>query len=122
MKSKHANSTSWGPGQSGNPNGRPPKEVCLTNLMKEFLWGTDPETKKERRQVVIEKVYEKAMADGDQAMMKMLWSYIEGMPQGKLDLTSKGESLVPQDLEDQIEKVLQKYGSRKETSGEKGIG
>lgn len=27
----------WKPGQSGNPNGRPRKEACLTSLLKEEL-------------------------------------------------------------------------------------
>ena len=27
----------WMPGQSGNPNGRPKKDVCITSLVKELL-------------------------------------------------------------------------------------
>jgi len=32
--------TRWRPGQSGNPNGRPRKEACLTTLLKEELERT----------------------------------------------------------------------------------
>lgn len=108
--------------KSPNPKGAPQKDESITFLMKKFLESCPEGQEKTYKQIFVEKAYAKAVKDGDVTAQKLIWNYIDGLPQGKLDLTTKGESIVPQDLEEQIEKVLQKYGSRKETSGEKGSG
>ena len=35
--------TRWKPGQSGNPDGQPPKRECLTSLLKEEIEKVNPE-------------------------------------------------------------------------------
>lgn len=85
---------SFKPGQSGNPNGRPKKGTSLTELMREYLQEIDPATGKERRQTFIEKVQALAQK-GDATALKLVWNYLEGMPQQSVDVTSKGESIAP---------------------------
>lgn len=75
------------PGQSGNPKGRPPKGYSITEMMKEML-ASDPDLKKE----IGYKIAEKAKR-GDMAAMKMLWQYMDGMPQQNVDLKSGDEPL-----------------------------
>jgi hypothetical protein len=71
----------WAKGVSGNPNGRPPKEFSFTSAMKEFLAEVDPDKKKERKQLLIEQTFKQAMR-GDSTLIKMMWNYFDGMPQG----------------------------------------
>lgn len=80
------------PGQSGNPNGRPPKGTSLTELMREYLTEIDPVTGKERRQGFIEKVSQLAHK-GDATALKLVWNYLEGMPTQKTDITTNGKDL-----------------------------
>ena len=79
-------------GVSGNANGRPPEEESLTWLMKEFLEKpcVDSKEKKTNKQIFIEKVYKKAVKEGDASSIKLIWNYIDGLPKAALDLTSNG--------------------------------
>jgi len=79
--SGHNNITPWEPGQSGNPVGRPKKEFSLTAGMKEYLAEKDPEKKKQRKDILIEKTFQMAQK-GDIAAIKLLWNYLDGMPAG----------------------------------------
>ena len=62
-----ANDGKWQPGQSGNPNGRPPKGECLTDLLKQKL----------DKDKFIAKVIELAEA-GDTTCIRYIWERIEG--------------------------------------------
>lgn len=83
--------TQFKKGQSGNPNGRPPKDISLTDLMRNFLAGVPEGQKKARKEFLVTKVYEMAMK-GDQAALKLVWNYVEGMP--KQDFNHSAEILV----------------------------
>lgn len=72
---------SWKPGQSGNPLGRPKREFSLTQGMRDFLSEKDPDKKKQRKDILIEKTFQMAQK-GDIAAIKLLWNYIDGMPKG----------------------------------------
>ena len=52
--------TQFKKGVSGNPNGRPPKEHTLTDLLREALEQPYNETGKSKKQAVIDKVFELA--------------------------------------------------------------
>ena len=76
---------SWKPGQSGNPKGRPKKGYSITEMMKEML-NSKPKVKD-----AIGKVIAKKALQGDMTAVKMLWQYMDSMPQQ--DITSGGEKL-----------------------------
>lgn len=84
MGNKHP-SHLWQPGESGNPNGRPPKGTSLTELMKEHLSKEDGSVNKENKQIFIEKVYEMAMK-GDMAAIKLIFNYHEGLPKQSIQI------------------------------------
>lgn len=91
----------WPKGKSGNKNGRPLEEQSLTWLMKEFLKTAPEGQKKTYKQILIEKVYHKAVKEGDPASMRLLWNYMEGMPKQSHELTgANGKDLFPQPIID----------------------
>lgn len=70
-----------------NPKGAPIKDESLTFLMKKFLEKTNNgETDKTNKQVFIEKVYNKAVKEGDTGSIKLIWNYIDGAPKQKMDI------------------------------------
>lgn len=69
------------PGQSGNPNGRPPKGYSITETLKEMM-GAKPEIK----QALGTKLIELALK-GDLAAIKLLMSYLDGNPIQRTELT-----------------------------------
>ena len=71
----------WQKGESGNPLGRPKKELSMTNAMKDILNEIDPETKIERYKKLLLVAIDKA-EKGDNDMIKYLVNRIDGMPKG----------------------------------------
>jgi hypothetical protein len=78
---------SWKEGQSGNPNGRPKKGYSITAWFQEML-NSNPEVKDAIGKSIMKKALE-----GDTTAQKMVWSYMDGMPQQNFDHTSGGEKL-----------------------------
>lgn len=74
-------STSFKPGESGNPNGRPPKGYSITEMMKEML-ANEPKVKETLGKVIITKALE-----GDTTAIKTVWQYMDGMPKQTIDAT-----------------------------------
>ncbi|MBW2991993.1 hypothetical protein KY345_02125 [Candidatus Woesearchaeota archaeon] len=73
--------TSWKPGISGNPNGRPKKNETITDIVKNTL-RREVETREGRRQLrelFSQKVIEMALK-GDIQAIKLIWNYDSGMP------------------------------------------
>lgn len=79
--------TKFKPGESGNPNGRPPKGYSITETVRAML-----NEKPEIKHALATKVMEAALK-GDIAAQKMIWQYMDGMPKQAVDLTSKGEQV-----------------------------
>jgi hypothetical protein len=73
--------TRWKPGQSGNPNGRPPKGQSLTEILKEKV---NPED-------VAEKLIQLAIEKEDMTALKYIYDRIDGRPKESVDLNQKGE-------------------------------
>ena len=83
----------WKPGVSANPKGRPKTGNSLAELMREFLQQAPPDQKKTYQQLFIDKTYHKAVVEGDVAAIKLIWSYIDGMPKQSVDHTTNGQQL-----------------------------
>ena len=60
------------PGQSGNPLGRPPKNVSITSLIKEKLDTIDPKTGKTHAQLITDKIFQIAMSGNLSAAQEIL--------------------------------------------------
>ena len=80
-------STSWKPGESGNPNGRPKKGYSITEWFQE-MFKAQPEVKDALAKSIVKKALE-----GDIAAQKLVWNYMDGMPQQKTDITSGGKPI-----------------------------
>jgi len=78
---------SYKPGESGNPNGRPPKGYSITETFRE-MFQADPKKKQE----LADAIYQKAKT-GDPTALKLVWNYMDGMPQQKFDHTTNGKDL-----------------------------
>lgn len=93
-------STSWQPGQSGNPHGRPPKDWTWKDLLseaaEEILETKDKQGKvtgrKALKQLVARKMLTKA-ASGDTAAARLIMDRMDGMPEQATDITSRGEKI-----------------------------
>lgn len=72
---------SFKPGQSGNPNGRPPKGYSITEWFKSML-NSKPEVKDAIGKSIMKKALE-----GDTTAQKMVWQYMDGMPKQTIDAT-----------------------------------
>ena len=70
--------------QNINREGRP-KGISITEMVKEALEGKDKQTGKLWKDLLIDKIFKKAIRNGDQIMLKAIWSYIDGMPKQKIE-------------------------------------
>ena len=70
--------------QNINREGRP-KGISITEMVKEALEEKDKTTGKYWKDLLIDKIFKKAIKNGDQIMLKAIWSYIDGMPRQKID-------------------------------------
>ena len=61
-------------GQSGNPNGRPPKGYSITETLRSMM-NEQPELK----YTLGKKILEKAL-DGDIKAIELIWAYMDGRP------------------------------------------
>lgn len=78
-----SNRTSWKPGQSGNPNGRPPKSKALTDTLREVADMEIDGVSKKR--ILADKVWELAIA-GDIQAIKYIYDRIDGTPTNKHEI------------------------------------
>jgi len=81
-------------GESGNPNGRPKDSFSLITILKaELQKCPEGQDRKTYADLLIQRILKKAISDGDDAQIKNILQYIEGMPKQNLDLTSKDERI-----------------------------
>lgn len=82
----------WKPGESGNPNGRPPKGYSITEAFKSML-AAEPEVKAQ----IVAAIKQKAI-EGDSAAQKLVWNYMDGMPKQGIEVTGEDGGPVQQSI------------------------
>lgn len=105
-----ANKGTFKPGQSGNPNGRPPKNRALTAILETALNKTadTPDGRVKRKRIIAEHITLAAtegrvvLPDGETMelgpkewidLLKWIYSHIDGPPRAEIDVTSDGKPL-----------------------------
>lgn len=79
-------------GNSISP-GRPKGSISLVHILKKKLEEVpDDMDEKTWAELIVERALNSAI-DGDNQMLKLAFQYVDGMPEQKTDLTSKGESV-----------------------------
>ena len=83
----------------GNPGGgRPKGSVSITGEIRRKLQQAS-ESGRTYLDLVIDKIIDKAIKDGDTATLRIMWSYIDGMPKQSTDITSGGKPIfIPSEL------------------------
>ena len=83
-------------GQSGNLAGRPKSSVSITDAVKRTLLeefpGLSNREKRTYLELIVKKIFDKALK-GDEAMLRMVWNYIDGMPRQNIGLDGGSEGL-----------------------------
>lgn len=69
------------PDVSGNPNGRPSKGYSITETIREMM-TEKPEIKRALGSKILE-----AALKGDLQAIKLMWNYMDGMPEQKTDIS-----------------------------------
>ena len=102
----------WQQGQSGNPNGRPPKHRALTEILEKQGSRTveDIDGKNRNGKRIVARLLWEGVTTGIVSfpggrvlklgsvdwkdIVKFLYSQIDGPPKSELDVTSGGESII----------------------------
>ena len=72
-------------GQSGNPKGRPPGSVSITTEIKKRLQEMPDGQKKTYLELLISRILKLGVVDGNEQMIKIIWNYVDGMPNQLLE-------------------------------------
>jgi|TARA_R100001244_G_scaffold130170_1_gene102090 hypothetical protein len=97
-------------GNLGGP-GRP-KGLSITALIKEELEKIPEGQKKTYAELLTRRLLKKAIQEGDHPTQKMIWNYIDGMPQANLDVTSDNKPIfIPSE-------IMDKYDLNESTEGD----
>lgn len=83
----------FGPGNIANPNGRPKGSVSVVEAIRRKLEECPDGDEKTYLQLLTQKVFDKALDDGDVQIIKDIINRVDGMPTQSTDITSKGEKI-----------------------------
>lgn len=81
-KNMPGKNTRFKPGQSGNPKGRPKKELCVTDILREQSKIRDVQTEEgkiTRAEAIAKRLWLMAM-EGDIAALKYIYDRLDGKP------------------------------------------
>jgi hypothetical protein len=74
------------PGVSGNPKGKPKGTLSLVSMLKKRLMKIDPKDKKRYAEKFIDALILNAITEGKEQTQKTIMSYVDGMPDQKIDM------------------------------------
>lgn len=103
------------PGVSGNPAGRPMGSKSFTTKVKEALEHIGDGNAVSYEEALIKKILHKAIVEGNEQMIKLMWNYIDGMPVQSNEFSGKGgDSIKVESVSDsELTKFLSVYVSNK---------
>ncbi len=81
----------WKKGESGNPAGKPKGTRSLTTLLREAMIKVGKGESEPYDEQLIKKVLDMATKQGNEAMIRLCWNYLEGMPKETKEIDFKGE-------------------------------
>ncbi len=90
----------------GDPNinreGRPVGARSFTTKVKEALEKIADGKDYTYEEAFIKSILKKAIVDSDASTQRLIWNYLDGMPQQKTDITSDGKAIFQPSKEDQV--------------------
>ena len=97
-------------GNLGGP-GRP-KGLSITSLVRAELDKAPEGDESTYAELLIRQLLKKAIVEGDSSTQKLIWNYIDGLPQASLDVTSNRPIFLPSE-------VMDKYDINQSTEGDR---
>ena len=76
----------WKPGISGNPNGRPPNEDSLNNLLREEIEKADPNQELKNKEIIAAALVRMAK-EGNRQAIEYIFNRLDGTPKQNLEVT-----------------------------------
>lgn len=99
----------WKKGQSGNPAGRPVGSISITSMIKKKLEEVPDGQKKTYLEILVSKILQRAIVEGDPQMIKTIWSYTDGQPRQGIDIVSEDKEIL---TEEQIDRLLESRATK----------
>ena len=93
-RKEHGGHPNWKPGESGNLKGRPKGSISITTVMKRLLQKivkTQDGTSKQRVETLASNILGMALNERNEAMIKLVWNYIDGLPKQSTKIEIEGE-------------------------------
>jgi len=97
-----------------NHNGRPKKEHCLTDLLKETLDKERTDTGKTNKQMIIDKMFELA-EKGDSIILKYLFDRVDGKPLQTIEANVRRPETDMSNLTDDEKKQLARINRKRKS-------
>lgn len=88
-----------------NREGRPAGVKNFTTKVKEALEKIAEGKEYTYEEALVKSILKGAIVDGKESSQKLIWNYLDGLPQAKLDLTTQGEKIGKDLTPEQIEAI-----------------